>query len=149
MKQKWQSLAWAGLMAAAFLAVPPNTQAQESAAATADSEPQYPLAVAVAGPKLMVVDLDLPGVWLAEQERTLMAAGSKLLRKPMNRPRCIVALTDGNALVGDSATREIYLVSGDAEPKPLTNGYLGIPMAMAVAPDGKTVYIGDAEKRAT
>jgi sugar lactone lactonase YvrE len=148
-KQKWQSLAWAGLMAAAFLAVPPNTQAQESAAATADSEPQYPLAVAVAGPKLMVVDLDLPGVWLAEQERTLMAAGSKLLRKPMNRPRCIVALTDGNALVGDSATREIYLVSGDAEPKPLTNGYLGIPMAMAVAPDGKTVYIGDAEKRAT
>jgi sugar lactone lactonase YvrE len=114
------------------------------------NEPVYPLAVAVAGEEIFVVDLDLPGVWKAGQQRELFVRGTKLLRKPMNRPRCVIAHPTGGILVGDTATREIYWIeSANAEPKPLNGGYIGIPMALALSPDNKTIYVGDAEKRAT
>ncbi|MEM1068299.1 MAG: hypothetical protein AAGI63_05355 [Planctomycetota bacterium] len=113
-----------------------------------DLQPKYPLAVTVSEGKLFVVDLDLPGVWAVEKERELFAKGSGLLRQPMNRPRCVLALENGTVLVGDTATREIYRVESGADPKPLMNGYLGIPMAMAIDPERKQVYIGDAERRA-
>lgn len=111
--------------------------------------PAYPLAVAVSSETLFVVDLDLPGVWKVDQSRELMLKGSKLLRKPLNRPRCVTVLPDGVVLVGDTATREIYRVESGSDPKPLMNGYLGIPMAITVDPEGKMIYIGDAERRAT
>ncbi|MFK8114257.1 MAG: hypothetical protein AB8B91_18800 [Rubripirellula sp.] len=114
------------------------------------SEPAYPLAVAVSGQDLYVVDLDLPGVWKAGEAREVFVRGSNLLRKPLNRPRCVVAHPQGGILVGDSPTREVYWIeSASATPQPLTDGYIGIPMALALSPDNKTIYVGDAEKRAT
>jgi len=112
---------------------------------------KYPLAVAVQAESLYVVDLDLPGVWSVKgEQRELFVLGSKFLRKPMNRPRCVAIHPEAGILVGDSATREVYHIAGkDAEPKPLCNAHLGIAMAIAVAPDKKHFYVGDAEKRAT
>lgn len=115
-----------------------------------DPKVTYPRAVALSGEDLLVVDLDLPGIWkVSGEKRELYKMGTKLLRKPMNRPWCVVAHPAGGILVGDSATREIYAIeSKDAEPKPLTDGHVGIPMALAVSSDGKMIYVGDAEKRA-
>jgi len=114
------------------------------------NSPVYPRAIALDGSTAYVVDLDLPGIWrIAEGKRTLFHRGSNLLRKPINRPFSVAIHPGGGILVGDSATREIYHVTGNADPVPLNGGYLGIPMAIAVSPDGKMVYVGDAEKRAT
>ncbi|MGB7344583.1 MAG: SMP-30/gluconolactonase/LRE family protein, partial [Pirellulaceae bacterium] len=103
-------------------------------------------------------DLDLPGIWKIDGDKqSLYVRGTKFLRKPMNRPWCVVPHPDGGILVGDSATREIYAfpkANDDGTPlasdsgTPLTSGYIGIPMAIAVSPDKKTIYVGDAEKRA-
>ena len=113
------------------------------------NEPAYPLAVALAGDDVYCVDLDLPGVWKTNNQRELYFRGSNLLRKPMNRPRCVVPHPEGGVLVGDSATREIYKIDGDGEPKGLNDGYIGIPMALAIDAEGKMLYVGDAERRAT
>jgi len=126
--------------------------AKENAEENAEpkTSPAYPLAVAVSGDDVYTVDLDLPGVWKTNDSTSLFAEGTKLLRKPMNRPRCVAIHPTKGILVGDTATREIYWIeSADAEPTPLTDGYLGVVMALAVSPDGKTIYAGDAEKRAT
>ena len=134
------ALLWAGL------SLPAKAQDE----AKSNDGPAYPLAVAVSGEDVYTVDLDLPGVWKTNDGTSLFAEGTKLLRKPMNRPRCVAIHPTKGILVGDTATREIYWIeSADAEPKPLTNGYLGVVMALAVSPDGKTIYAGDAEKRAT
>ncbi len=127
-----------------------QTPKESAAADEAPAEIQYLRAVAVDGDRLLVVDLDLPGIWQVTGEtRELWVRGTKLLRKPLNRPWCVAPHPAGGILVGDSATREVYAIaSKDAELKPLTDGHIGIPMAMAVAPDGKTIYVGDAEKRA-
>lgn len=111
--------------------------------------PKYPLAVAIDGTAFYAVDLDLPGVWRVDDDgRQLYVRGTQLLRQPLNRPRCIAIHPAGGILVGDSATREIYHIeSAGADPKPLTQGTVGIAMAIAVSPDAKTVYVGDAEKR--
>jgi sugar lactone lactonase YvrE len=141
---------WAILAAAIGLFTPADLIAQQEGAKEQASEPDYPLAVAVSGDDVYVVDLDLPGVWKAGESRELFARGTKLLRKPMNRPRCVIMHPDGGVLVGDSATREIYRIeSAGAEPKPLTDGHVGIAMAMTLDAEGKTLYVGDAEKRAT
>ena len=44
----------------------------------------------VRGDDVYVVDLDLPGVWKSGESRELFVRGSNLLRKPMNRPRCLI-----------------------------------------------------------
>ncbi len=133
-------------------------EAKAGDAKTAPSEPEsdkpilkYPLNVAVQGDDIYIVDLDLPGVWHVNgDKRELFVQGTKFLRKPMNRPRCVAIHPDGGILVGDSATREVYYIAKkDAEPKPLCNAHLGIAMALAVAPDKQSFYVGDAEKRAT
>ena len=115
-----------------------------------DAKVVYPRAVALDGENLLVVDLDLPGIWkVTGDQRELYLQGSELLRKPLNRPWCVAVHPKGGILVGDSATREIYSVAEPgAEPKPLTDGYIGIPMAVVVDSDGKNIYVGDAEKRA-
>ena len=114
-----------------------------------ESEPQYPIAVAVGDGEIFTVDLDLPGIWRTDQSgRTLWRAGSPYLRKTLNRPRPVVMHPEGGIIVGDSATREVYHLVADQPPRPLQNGFLGIPMALAVSPDRRTLYIGDAERRA-
>ena len=113
------------------------------------AEVTYPRAVSMLDDGLLVVDLDLPGVWLDKgNTRSLFLPGTKLLRKPMNRPWCVAPHPGGGILVGDSATREIYAcVEPGTKLKALNQGYLGIPMALAVSPDQKTLYVGDAERR--
>ena len=127
-----------------------ETKANQTKADQTKANPAYPLAVAVSGNDVYTVDLDLPGVWKSGEASVLFAEGTNLLRKPMNRPRCVAIHPTKGILVGDTATREIYWIESEgAEPKPLTDGYLGVVMALAVSPDGKTIYAGDAEKRAT
>jgi DNA-binding beta-propeller fold protein YncE len=124
--------------------------AKDGAAPAADSsDPQYPIAVATDGDALYVVDLDLPGVWKVNgSDRELFVQGTKLLRTPLNRPRCIAVHPQGGILVGDSATREVYYIpAANAAPEPLSSGRIGIAMAIAISPDGQTMYVGDAEKR--
>ena len=125
--------------------------AQDAPDGATDAALQYPLNVAVDGETIYVVDLDLPGVWqIKDGKRSLFVRGTKLLRKPLNRPRCIAIHPEGGILVGDSATREVYhIATQDGEPKPLCQSRIGIAMAVAVAPDKKSFYVGDAEKRAT
>ncbi len=140
----WAVSVLAGLLLAG------TTAAQEAESASKEeAKLAYPLSVAVAGEDLYVVDLDLPGVWKAGDDGPqLLMRGSNLLRNPMNRPRAIAIHPAGGILVGDSATREIYAIATDGKPKPLTDGYLGNAMALAVDPEGKMIYVGDAEKRA-
>ncbi len=120
----------------------------------------YPRAVAMMGARpdgadagnqgLLVVDLDLPGIWLRKGDQTtLFTPGTKLLRKPMNRPWCVTAHPQGGILIGDSATREIYhAASSGTQLTALGQGYIGIPMAIAVDASGQQIYVGDAERRA-
>ncbi|QEF99422.1 Virginiamycin B lyase [Stieleria maiorica] len=110
----------------------------------------YPRDVALVDGKLLVVDRFLPGIWIQEgEEFELFTPGTPLLRKPMNAPWCVTAHPAGGILIGDSATREIYHAP-QAGPQliALNNGYLGIPMAIAVDASGQTIYVGDAERRA-
>lgn len=147
--QTWILLALLGTFTAAVAAsaqtvTVPEPVDSKTAAVT------YPRAVALDDGKLLVVDLDLPGIWLQKDDSfALFTPGTKLLRKPLNRPWCVAPHPDGGILIGDSATREIYhAAEPGAELLPLNGGYLGIPMAIAVDPAGKTIYVGDAERRA-
>ncbi len=47
-------------------------------------------------------------------------------------------------LAEDSSTRDVYRFGDQGQPQPLTAGWIGIPMAIAVAPDG-TIYTADLE----
>ena len=123
--------------------------------APAKTDPAYPLAICLSGDDLFVTDLDLPGVWRVDSEMSLFIRGSKFLRKPMNRPRCAIAHPEVGILVADSASRDIYHIT-EASGEPisdeavgLTEGHIGIPMALAISADKQTLYVGDAEKRAT
>nr|WP_286178324.1 hypothetical protein [Rhodopirellula sp. JC639] len=128
---------------------PPTVEVPEPVdAATAAVD--YPRDVALLDGKLLVVDRFLPGIWIQDGEQfTLFTPGTPLLRKPMNAPWCVTAHPGGGILIGDSATREIYHAGQPgAKLSPLNNGYLGIPMAIAVDAAGQTIYVGDAERRA-
>ena len=115
------------------------------------ASPQYPIMVAVADKTVYTVDLELPGVWKSNGDQTeRFFTGSPLLRKPLNRPRAIAIHPQQGLLVGDSATREIYhLPAADGDAKPLNDGFLGNVMCLCVSRDGKTIYVGDTERRAT
>ena len=106
----------------------------------------YPLA-AVADPAgiVYVADLRLPGVWkVTDGKADVFFQGSKRFRTPLNAVRCLAIEPEGTLLAGDSATREVYRFSADGKPEPLTNGFIGIPSAIAVAADG-TIYVADLE----
>jgi sugar lactone lactonase YvrE len=94
---------------------------------------QYPLSVA-AGPDgaIYVADKDAHGIWkIANGKLTPFFMGSNKFRTPMNAVRCVAVDAKGRVLAGDSATREIYRFTADGKPEPLTNGGIGIPMAIA------------------
>lgn len=120
----------------------------EATVTQAPSRPLYPLSVAVAGKSMFIVDLDLPGVWQLDQEAELklFVRGSKWIRKPLNRPRCVAVLSNGDLLVGDTPTREIYRITAGGDPKPLTAGGIGIPMSIAVDASDN-VLVADLETR--
>jgi sugar lactone lactonase YvrE len=108
----------------------------------------YPLgAVRTEDGTLLVVDRKLPGVWQKKADAlSHLFKGSKQFRTPLNAARCIALDKDGNVLAGDTSTREVYrfTLGGDGKPEPLTNGGIGMPMAIAVDPEG-TIFVADLE----
>jgi streptogramin lyase len=106
----------------------------------------YPLAAAVKSDgTIFVADRDLPGIWkYSDGKWSIYFQGSKKFRTPLNAVRCLAIDQNGKLLAGDSATREVYRFDDSAQPQPLTNGGIGIPMSMAVAKDG-TIFVGDIE----
>lgn len=112
----------------------------------APTEFNYPLAVtATADGIIYVADRNLPGVWKIEGgSKSIYFQGSKKFRTPLNAVRCLAIDHEGHLLAGDSSTRDVYRFDDQAVPQPLTDGWIGIPMAMAVAPDG-TIYTADLE----
>lgn len=112
----------------------------------APTEFNYPLAVtATADGIIYVADRNLPGVWKIEGgSKSIYFQGSKKFRTPLNAVRCLAIDHEGHLLAGDSSTRDVYRFDDQAAPQPLTDGWIGIPMAMAVAPDG-TIYTADLE----
>jgi sugar lactone lactonase YvrE len=115
-------------------------------AAPAPTEFNYPLAViANADGIVYVADRNLPGIWKVENgQKTLFFQASKKFRTPLNAVRCLAFDHQGKLLAGDSSTREVYRFDDAGQPQPLTKGWIGIPMAIAVAPDG-TIYTADLE----
>ena len=95
----------------------------------------YPLAVtATADGLIYVADRNLPGIWKIENgQKSVFFQGSKKFRTPLNA-----------LLAGDSSTRDVFRFDDAGQPQPLTSGWIGIPMALAVAPDG-TIYTADLE----
>lgn len=106
----------------------------------------YPLgAVRADDGSTWIVDRKLPGVLkLSEGKLSVFAKGTKKFRTPLNAARCIALDKEGKVLVGDSATREVYRVEKDGSLKPLTNGGIGIPMAIAVDAKGD-LFVADLE----
>ena len=107
---------------------------------------QYPLAVVSSdNGTVYVADRNLPGIWKIDGNvASIFYQGSKTFRTPLNAVRCLAIDHEGQLLVGDSSTREVYRFDDDGQPVPLTNGWIGIPMAIAVAEDG-TIYTADLE----
>lgn len=106
---------------------------------------QYPLDAAVgADGTYYIADRKLPGIWkLKDGVNATLFKGSAKYRTPLNAVRCVTVAADGKLYAGDSATREVYLISETGEAKPLSNGTIGIPTAIAVA--GDTIYVTDLE----
>lgn len=109
---------------------------------------QYPLAVVVDKQEtIFVADLKLPGIWkISEGKKEIFFQASKKFRTPLNAVRCLALDNDGNLLAGDSSTREVYRISAQGKPTPLTKGKVGIAMAMAVNSKGE-IYVADLETR--
>lgn len=128
-------------VAAAFSVAPPSVDAQDAPTGFV-----YPLAVVSNSEgTVYVADRNLPGVWqIKDGQRSVYFQGSKKFRTPLNAVRCLAIDHEGKLLAGDSSTREVYRFDDDGKPQPLTDGWIGIPMAIAVAPDG-TIYTADLE----
>lgn len=109
---------------------------------------EYPIGVAVDPAGVVYVadkGNEKPAVWkITDGKPEVFFQATKRFRTPLNRVYCVAIDTDGRLLAGDSATREIYRFSPDGKPEPLTNGFIGIPVAIAVAADG-TIYVADLE----
>jgi hypothetical protein len=127
-----------------LLLAPNGLVAQEAPLAV-----QYPLAVAVAGPnEAILVDLDGRTIqrWTEAEGLKLIATGSKTLRQPLNRPRCVAVGAAGELYVGCTASRDVFRVSASADPVGLTGGKIGIPNSVVVRKDG-SLLVADLETR--
>jgi sugar lactone lactonase YvrE len=110
---------------------------------------QYPWeAVSIAEGQWLLTDLDGSCVWKlgTDGKYAVWVQGSNKLKKPLNRPRAIAVGSDGTVYVGDSATREVYVVAEGAEPSALTGGAIGIPTSIVVMPSGE-LMVSDLETR--
>jgi len=115
--------------------------------AEAPAYPQYPLAVAAGSDgSLLVADRLLPGVWklAVGGPPTVLLKASQRFDSPLAAVRTVAVAGDGTVLVGCSATREIYRVAPDGSLKMLTDGGIGIPIDIAVHPDGHC-FVSDLE----
>jgi len=105
----------------------------------------YPLSIAASEDALFLADRDLHGIWKVEGERLMpFFQGQKQFRTPLNAVRCVELDRAGKLLAGDSATREVYRFDEAAQPIPLTNGGVGIPMDIAVNQAGD-LFVSDLE----
>ncbi|MBM4090311.1 MAG: hypothetical protein FJ276_12940 [Planctomycetes bacterium] len=107
---------------------------------------QYPVGVAAAGDgTLFIADRNGHCIWKAKGG-TLekFFEGSSKFGTPMNAVRCVAIDHQGKLLAGDSATREVYRFDESGKPTPLTNGGIGIPMAIAVRASGE-ILVSDLE----
>jgi streptogramin lyase len=107
---------------------------------------QYPLAV-VADQKgiVYVADRNLPGIWKIESGKaSVYFQGSKKFRTPLNAVRCVAVDSKGTLYAGDSSTREVYRFNESGTPEPLTQGKIGIPMAIAIDQKGD-LLVADLE----
>lgn len=120
--------------------------AATSALASASAQMQYPLAVAAMDDGAVFVgDRHLPGVWKIDgSETALFFEGSTRFRTPLNAVRCLAVDNEGALLAGDSATRDVYRFNDEADPTPLTDGGIGIPMGIAVNSQGE-LLVADLE----
>ena len=94
---------------------------------------QYPLSVA-AGPDgaIYVADKDAHGIWkIAGGKCTPFSMGTSKFRTPLCAIRCVAVDAKGRVHAGDTGMREIYRFTAEGKPEPLTNGGIGIPMAIA------------------
>ena len=101
-------------------------------------ELQYPVAVAVSpSGTIYIADRKWPGIWKLENGKLeKFIPGEKQFRGFLNAIRCLTIDADGQLLVGDSATREVYRINKEKKSTALTGGGIGIPMDIAVTPDG-------------
>lgn len=117
--------------------------------AIADEGPNgflYPIGVAVTSEsEIYVVDRRLPGVWkVAGGKPSVFFQAAKKFRTPLNAPRCIAVDQNGQVLVGDSATRDVYRIDGQGQATSLAGGKIGIPTAIAVGKDGD-IFVADLD----
>src|SRR5262245_6430218 len=107
---------------------------------------QYPLSVAAAPDgAIYVADKDVHGVWkISEGKLAPFSMGTNKFRTPLNAVRCVAVDAQGRVLAGDTATREVYRFTADGKPEPLTNGGIGMPMALAFDSKGN-ILVCDLE----
>lgn len=128
-----------------FLAVAFSCGAMLAARLDAADGMQYPLSIASHNKTLFVADRNLPGVWkIADGKGSVFFQASKKFRTPLNAVRCVAIDKDGKLLAGDSSTREVFRFDDTGKPQPLTDGEIGIPMAIAVHSSGD-LYVADLE----
>jgi len=111
------------------------------------AEMLYPLSVAASDKgSVYVADRKLPGIWSVENGKaTSFFTGSQVFRTPLNAVRCVTVDPQGRVIAGDSSTREVYrFEKAGAEPTPLTNGGIGIPMDVVVTKNGD-LLVSDLE----
>ncbi|MEO1993185.1 MAG: NHL repeat-containing protein [Pirellulales bacterium] len=129
------------------IAVSQSIRAQDAAGDIQDlSNMHYPLGVAAKkGGELFIADRLLPGIWKVANGRTVrFVAGAKKFRSPLSSIRAVAVGPNGDIFAADSGTREIYSVSEDGSPSPLTGGKIGIPMDMAANSRGQ-LFVSDLE----
>lgn len=108
---------------------------------------QYPIDVAVGGDQVYVVDRKLPGLFRIDKDGKLSEVfkASKKFRTPLNAARCVIVAPDGQVIVGDSSTRQLYKMGGAKPEAILTNKIgIGVPYAMVFDKAGN-LFVADLE----
>lgn len=128
MWMRWVLIWVCGVSLGSHVALPP-AKAQQM---------QYPFsATSTKSGVVFVVDTHASAVWRFENgELEKYFEASKEYRTPLNCPQCVTLDADGNLLGGDSATREACRFDDAGNPRPLTDGKIGIPRAIVVMPGG-------------